>query len=207
MRAAWWYAGRSAGLVAWVLLSGSMLLGLLLSTKAMGRRVRPNWLQDLHRGLSGLAVAFVAVHVATAVADTFVHFGLADVTVPFASGWRTIAIAWGIVSMYLLVAVEASSFVKKHLPKGLWRKLHYLSFPLFVTATVHGFTAGPDTATTAGIAAATLVSAGIVALTGMRIKDEIEKATTVERPLNPPAEPTAAIWRPPSMSDRSARPF
>ena len=215
MSSAWWYASRSAGLVAWALLAGSVLLGLLLSTKAMGRRVRPNWIQDLHRGLSGLAVAFVAVHVATAVADSYVHFGLADVTVPFASGWRTLAIAWGIVSMYLLVAVEATSLLKKHLPKGWWRKLHYLSFPLFITATTHGLTAGPDSATTAGIATVTVVSAAVVGLTVMRIRDEMAKATAeaakVARPPAPvgsPAhQPTPASWVRPTVGHRSGHPF
>ena len=173
MNAAWWYANRAAGLVAWVLLAASMVVGLMLSTKVAGKRVRPNWIQDLHRGLSGLAVAFVGVHVAAAIGDSFIHFGAADVLVPGASGWRPWAIAWGIVSMYLMVAVEGSSLLRKHLPKHLWRKLHYLSFPLFITATTHALTAGTDMSTTAGIAAVSLVSAGLVALTTLRVADEM----------------------------------
>ncbi|MCU1358566.1 MAG: putative rane protein [Acidimicrobiales bacterium] len=185
MNAAWWYANRAAGLVAWALLAASMLVGLMLSTKVAGKRVRPNWIQDLHRGLSGLAVAFVGVHVAAAIGDSFIHFGAADVLVPGASGWRPWAIAWGIVSMYLMVAVEGSSLLRKHLPKHVWRKLHYLSFPLFITATTHALTAGTDMGTTAGIAAVSLVSAGLVALTTLRVADEMGKAKA-----GPPARPT-----------------
>ena len=131
----WWYINRAAGLVAWALLSASIVLGLLLSSRALGTKVRPNWIQDLHRGLSGLAVVFVGVHVAGAVGDNYLHFGAAQVLVPFTSTWRPWAVAWGVVTLYLLAAVEASSLLRKHLPRTAWRRIHLLSFPLFVTAT------------------------------------------------------------------------
>lgn len=172
----WWYVDRSAGLVAWALLCGSTILGLLLSSKVLGKRVRPNWIQDLHRGLSGLAVAFVAVHVAGAIGDNYLHFGWTETLVPFASSWRPTAIAFGVVSVYLLVAVELSSLLRKHLPKAAWRRLHYLSFPLFATATLHGITAGTELGTTAGIAAACLATAAVAGLTTYRVLDGIEKA-------------------------------
>jgi DMSO/TMAO reductase YedYZ heme-binding membrane subunit len=210
VNARWWYANRAAGLVAWVLLAASMGLGLLLSTKVLGKKVRPNWIQDLHRGLSALAVAFVGVHVAAAIGDSYVHFGAADVLVPGASGWRPLAIAWGIVSMYLLVAVEATSQLKARLPKGLWRKLHYLSFPLFITATAHGITAGTDAGTTTGIAVAALVSSGIVALTAMRVVDEIEKAKEADAAAASPAAAagtTAGLPRRAMASTRPGSPF
>ena len=70
----WWYATRSAGIVAWVLLALSVLWGLALSTKVFGKRPRPNWLLDLHRFLGGLAVVFTAVHVVAIVFDSFVSF-------------------------------------------------------------------------------------------------------------------------------------
>ena len=182
----WWYINRAAGLVAWALLSASIVLGLLLSSKALGKRVRPNWIQDFHRGLSGLAVVFVGVHVAGAIGDTYIHFGAADVLIPFASGWRPMAIAWGVVSAYLLVAVELSSLLRKHIPKTAWRKIHFLSFPLFITATAHGITAGTEAATTAGIAVAALVTAGIAGLTALRVITELEKAQQPPAPMVPP---------------------
>lgn len=172
----WWYINRAAGLVSWVLLSASVVFGLLLSSKALGRKVRPNWLQDLHRGLSGLAVVFVGVHVAGAIGDSYLHFGWAEVLVPFASAWRPWAIAWGVVSAYLLIAVEVSSLLRKHLSKAAWRRIHLLSFPLFLTATAHGVTAGTEMGTTIGIAAAVLVTAAIAGLTTVRIWHEVERS-------------------------------
>lgn len=174
-----WYVNRAAGIVAWLLLATSMLVGLLLSSRALGKKARPNWLTDLHRGLSGLAVIFVGVHVAGAIGDNFIHFGAADVLVPFASGWRPWAMAWGIVSMYLLLAIEASSLLRRRIPKKAWRAIHFASFPLFVTATTHAFTAGTDVGSTLGIAVASLASAAIAFLTVIRIRDEVVHARHV----------------------------
>jgi hypothetical protein len=170
-----WYVDRAAGLVSWVLLAGSMVLGLLLSSKALGRRVRPAWLQDLHRGVSGLAVAFVGVHVAAAIADDHIHVGLAEVLVPFTSSWRPWAIAWGVVSTYLLVAIEATSLLRTHLPRRLWHRIHLLSLPLFATATAHGITAGTDLATTASIAVASLATALVAGLTALRVMEAVDR--------------------------------
>jgi membrane protease YdiL (CAAX protease family) len=67
----WWYVARASGTVSWALLALSVVWGLTLSTRWLGRRARPNWLLDLHRFLGGAGVVFVAVHVAALVADSY----------------------------------------------------------------------------------------------------------------------------------------
>jgi DMSO/TMAO reductase YedYZ heme-binding membrane subunit len=79
------------------------------------------------------------------VADTFVHFGPADVLVPLASAWHPVWVAWGIVAFYLLLAVEVTSLLRARLPHRLWKGVHGLSFVLFGVATVHVLVAGTDT--------------------------------------------------------------
>src|SRR3978361_2210327 len=104
-----WDRARSAGTVAWARLAASVLWGLAISTKATrgrARRVRPNWMLDMHRYLGGLAVVFVAVHVLGLVSDSYVHFGPSEILAPLASTYRPGAVAWGVVAMYLLLAVE-----------------------------------------------------------------------------------------------------
>jgi predicted ferric reductase len=140
----WWYTARAGGIVAWVLLALSVAWGLLLSTRLLGRRPAPAWLLDLHRFLGGLAVVFTGVHIAGLVADSYVHFGVADVLVPFASAWKPGAVALGVVGFWLLLAVEITSLLMKRLPRKLWRAVHFSSFALFVVAGVHGATAGTD---------------------------------------------------------------
>ena len=140
----WWYTARSSGIVAWSLLALSVLWGLALSTKVFGKRPRPNWLLDLHRFLGGLAVVFVVIHVASIVADSFVDFGAVDISVPFATDYHPAAVAWGIIAMYALLAVEITSLLREKLSKQLWRAVHYLSFPLFALATIHLLAVGTD---------------------------------------------------------------
>ena len=140
----WWYVARAGGLVSWALLAAAVLWGLALRSRILGSRPRPAWLLDLHRYLAGVAVVFVGVHVGAILLDGYVHFGLVQVLVPFTSTWHPGAVAWGIVALYLLLAVELTSLARAHLSRALWRRVHYLSFPLFVFATVHALSAGTD---------------------------------------------------------------
>jgi DMSO/TMAO reductase YedYZ heme-binding membrane subunit len=142
-----WYVARSAGLVAWTLLAATVVWGLLMSSKVLRGKVKNSWLLDLHRGLGALALVFTGVHVVAIMGDTYVHFGLASVLVPFAATWHPVAVAWGIASLYFLAAVEITSLLRKRLSNTLWRRVHYLSFPLFVTSTLHALTAGTDAVT------------------------------------------------------------
>ena len=171
----WWYAARSGGLVAWVLVTLSVLWGLALSTKAFGKRPRPNWLLDMHRFLGGLAVVFTAAHIVSIVLDSYVHFGLAEVLVPLTGSWHPVAVAAGIVSMYLLAAVEVTSLLRKRLSKRAWKLTHYLSYPLFVLATLHGLTAGTDKASSFFRYGALVATIGVVLLLGEHFRPEAPK--------------------------------
>ncbi len=194
----WWYTARATGIVSWLLLAAGVLWGLLLSTKAkaLGRKPRPNWMLDLHRFLGGAGVAFVGVHVVAIMLDTYTSFGPVDVLVPLASSWHPVAVAWGIVAGYLLVAVEATSLMRKKLSKRAWRLTHLLSFPLYATATVHALSAGTDAAGAVFRAVAIAVSVLIAALTGLRIVQARRHTGTARpgpgpRPARPPVRPVA----------------
>jgi predicted ferric reductase len=164
-----WYVARSTGLVAWVLLTLSVLLGVLASTRLLGRNPRPIWLVDLHRGISGLATIFVGLHLAGLVGDDYLHVGWREVLVPFALRWRPGPVAWGVTSLYLLAAVELTSLARSHLPTRLWRRIHVLSFPLWITATVHVLTAGTERTNPAVQWVALASIAGVVFLTMIRV--------------------------------------
>ena len=165
----WWYAARSGGFVAWGLLAASVIWGLMLSGKVRPGGVRPNWLLDLHRFLGGLAAVFTGIHVLTIMADSYTSFGPADVLVPFVSSWHPGAVAWGIVGMYLLAAVEITSLLKKRLSHRVWKRVHVLSLPLFATATVHLLTAGTDAGNPVTTFVVASVSAVGVGLTAWRV--------------------------------------
>ena len=140
----WWELARASGIVAWLMLTASVLWGVFLSTNLLQRRARPAWLLDLHRWLGGLTIGFVGAHIAALVADSFVHFGRADVLVPFASSWKAGAVALGVAGMWLLLAVELSSLVMKKLPRRTWHAVHLTSYVTFWLVTFHGALAGTD---------------------------------------------------------------
>jgi len=166
----WWYVARAGGIVSWALLAASVAWGLALSSRVFGRRPRPAWLLDLHRFLGGLAGVFTAVHVAAIMLDSYVAFGLTDVLVPLTSKWHPVAVAWGVVGLYLLVAVELTSLARRWLPRRLWRAVHFASFPLFLTATVHGLSAGTDAHGPAVFVGVTAVVAVTVCLVAVRVE-------------------------------------
>jgi DMSO/TMAO reductase YedYZ heme-binding membrane subunit len=127
----------------------SVLWGIALATRALGSNPKAPWLLDLHRHLGGLTVLFTGIHMGALVADNYVHFGLADLLVPFASGWKTGAVAWGVIAFWLLLGIEITSLLMKRIPKVWWRRIHLLSYAVAVMATIHLFSAGTDASTTA----------------------------------------------------------
>jgi predicted ferric reductase len=160
----WWYLARAGGMASWFLLALSVLLGLLISGRVVPRGQGVAWVQDLHKFFGGVATVFTATHLVGLVADNYVHFGFVDLVVPMASSWRPGAVAWGVVGLYLLFAIEVTSIIKRYLPRQLWRGVHQLSLPLFVLVSVHAFTAGTDTSRPIylGAMVATSIALGLV---------------------------------------------
>jgi len=200
-----WYVARAGGLIAWGLLAASVLWGLALSTRALGKRPRPAWLLDLHRYLGGLGVIFVAVHVTAIMLDSYVPFGPVATFVPFASSWHPVAVAWGIVALYLLLAVELTSLARAHLPRRLWRQVHYLSFAVFVLATVHGISAGTDRNTAAMLLTFVVVTGLLAVLAALRFTPARPNAAPpVRRPPTRRPAPAARPVRAPHPSGAGA---
>ena len=142
----WWYLARSTGLIAGVLLVAAFIWGVLLSTQLVKPVKRAAWLLDLHRWLGGLTVVFVILHLVGLLADSYTEFDLASIFVPFASEWRPAAVAWGVVGLYILAAVQLTSWqpVRSRLSRSAWRAVHLLSFPLLWVVAMHSGAAGTD---------------------------------------------------------------
>jgi DMSO/TMAO reductase YedYZ heme-binding membrane subunit len=139
----WWDVARAGGIVAWGLAALSVISGLQLATRLV-RRPAAAWMLDVHRFLGGLAVAFLGVHLLGLAVDEYIGFGVGAFLVPFASPYKPAAVALGVLALYLLLAVEISSLLMKRLARRHWRAIHFSSYAVYVTATVHGLTAGTD---------------------------------------------------------------
>jgi len=202
----WWYTVRASGLIAWALVLGAVAWGLVLSIRPI-RTPRPAWALDLHRFLGGLAFAFVGVHLAGLLFDTFVGFSVADLFVPMASHWRPGAVAFGVVGLYVVAAVEITSLLMRRLPRRLWHAVHLSSLAALVLLTVHAFTAGADASSPVVVALAVLSSTVVGALVVVRLAFlVVDRARATVRPALPsdlaPARSRAPFAPPPPRDPR-----
>jgi DMSO/TMAO reductase YedYZ heme-binding membrane subunit len=210
-----WYVTRASGVIAYVLLAAATFWGLALSTKVHGKKPPRPWMLDVHRMLGGLALVLTVVHVVAILLDGFVDFGPVDVLVPFAISWKPLAVGAGVIGMYLLVAVEVTSLLRQRISNRTWRRVHYLSFVVFVLSSLHFVTAGTDAKSPVTVAIVLSAVLAVVALTGYRIH-KVVRATTPAPSLEPslarPARPKvfrssdgAVVPPPPPRRARATR--
>jgi DMSO/TMAO reductase YedYZ heme-binding membrane subunit len=137
---AFWYASRATGVVALLLLTAVFVLGVLVSRQQRLPGLPRFAVTDLHRNISLLAVSFVAVHVLTAVLDTYVHIPLLSSVIPFASGYERFWLGLGTISFDLMVAMIVTSLLRGRLSRRLWLAIHltaYLSWPVAFVHSVY----------------------------------------------------------------------
>jgi predicted ferric reductase len=164
-----WYLTRATGIVATVLAVAAVVWGFFFSSRATGDRRRPNWWLDLHNWLGGAALAFTAVHLATAYLDRDLALGVADVIVPGVASADRLAIAWGVVAAWTFAIAVFTSWPTRRFSRSTWRILHLGSVLGAGLAIVHAIQIGSDTRTVAAeVVALALVATGVYAL-GVRL--------------------------------------
>lgn len=142
---AYWYATRAAGMVALLLLTASLVMGIVDLSRWQSERLPRFVLDGLHRTLSLLAVAMVAIHVGTTVADGFTPIGLKDAVIPFASPYRPLWLGLGTLSFDLLLAVTLTSILRRRIGHRAWRAVHWAAYACWPLALIHGLGTGTDT--------------------------------------------------------------
>jgi len=140
-----WYMTRGTGLVALGLLTASVLLGVLEVKRWSSTRWPRFVTAGLHRNLSLLAVAFLGVHIATAVIDGFAPIGWLDAVVPFHSPYRPLWLGLGAVATDLLIALIVTSLLRGRIGYQAWRAIHWTAYACWPVALVHGLGTGSDT--------------------------------------------------------------
>src|SRR5215468_10232931 len=139
-----WYATRATGLVTMLLLTASVLLGILTTGRFAGGSWPRFLTVGLHRNLALLTVTFLALHVGTTVVDQFVSIPLVAAFIPFASDYKAVWLSLGAVALDLLVALVATSLVRNRLGLRAWRWVHWAAYVCWPVALVHGLGAGTD---------------------------------------------------------------
>lgn len=141
-----WLLSRASGLIAYGLLSASVVLGLLLSTRTAKHVIPARVAADLHAFLSVLSIVFLALHGGALLFDGFFHYTLLSLLVPFVSPSNPFWTGLGVIGGWATALVAASVRVRKQIGYGAWRRLHYVSFLAWAASLVHGMAAGTDTA-------------------------------------------------------------
>ncbi len=139
-----WYLSRAAGLVAYTLLWGSVVWGLLLSSKISQGVLRPPLVLDAHQFLSYVAIGFAAFHGLVLMGDRYLSFPLQAVLVPFSGSYKPALVAAGQIGLWLNLLLSISFLLRRRLGQRLWRQLHYLSFIAYWAALLHSVLIGSD---------------------------------------------------------------
>lgn len=139
-----WYASRATGVVALLLLTAVMLLGILVNRQGRLPGLPRFGATSLHRSVSLLAVAFVAVHVATAIADPFVTIGILASVVPFVSPYEPLWLGLGAVSLDVMLALIVTSLLRARIGRRTWRAVHWLAYVSWPVAFAHSIGSSTD---------------------------------------------------------------
>ncbi len=164
-----WYATRAGGTVALVLLTVTMVLGIAVGGRYAIQKVAGFEFGALHRNLSLLTLVFLALHVATAVSDTYVHLDWGDAIVPFASSYRPFWLGLGTVALDVLLAVLITSAVRFRLGQRRWKAVHWAAYACWPLAMFHGAGTGTDTRSPLQLAIYAVCLAAVIAAVSWRL--------------------------------------
>jgi methionine sulfoxide reductase heme-binding subunit len=139
-----WYASRATGVVSLVLFSLVAILGILINRQGRLPGLPRFAVTGLHRNLSLLTVAFLGMHIVTAIADGYAKIPWLSTIVPFTSGYERFWIGLGTVAIDLMAAVIVTSLLRHRLTPSLWKAVHWLSYLSYPVIVAHGLGASKD---------------------------------------------------------------
>jgi hypothetical protein len=139
-----WYLTRATGAVTLLLLTASVVIGVV----TVGRLQTAGWprfvVEGLHRNISLLAILILLVHIVTSVLDPFASIHLLDAVVPFIATYRPLWLGLGAFASDLLIAIAITSVVRRHLGHAVWRATHWLAYLCWPMAVLHTVGTGSD---------------------------------------------------------------
>jgi len=168
----YWYATRATGIVALVLLTLVVAVGIAGSMRLRSDRWPRFLVTGLHRNVTLLTLVFLAGHIATTLLDSFTPIGLRDAFVPFLASYRPIWLGLGAVALDLFLALTATSLLRARIGYRTWRSLHWLAYAAWPVALAHSLGTGSD----ARFGWLQTLSLGCVALVGIAVALRLKTA-------------------------------
>ena len=186
----WWLASRSAGIVAYLLLSAAVVLGLVMAT----RRAPVAWraaVRVAHERIAVVALAATLAHGLLLLGDKWLKAGVAGVFVPFASPYRPVATGVGVLAAYLAAGLSLTDSARRRLGTARWRRAHRLIPVAWALAAAHVLTAGTDAGSLWLQAPVAVTLAAGLMLLGDRWLDRPQPAPAAPPP---PAPEAPRLW-------------
>jgi methionine sulfoxide reductase heme-binding subunit len=171
-----WYATRGAGVVSLLLLTAVVVMGILAVTRFQAAGW-PRFLSSgLHRNLALLSVVFLAIHILTAVVDPFTALGWNAVLIPFLSSYRRFWLGLGLLSFDLMLAIVATSLLRRLIGPRTWRLVHWLTYAALPLALLHGIGTGSDTRFGWMVLLNAVCIAAVILAIAFRLQSQFRKA-------------------------------
>ena len=172
-----WILARTSGLVAYALLTASVLAGLVLKSRPFSA-LKPALVTDLHRFLALLGLGALSLHGLALLLDRTVPMSIADLLVPGIAPYRPLWTGLGVLAAELMVVVYASFSLRTRIGIRNWRRLHWATYLIFAFATLHGLAAGTDSGTTWALALYGAATGAVLAATAWRALVPPERGDT-----------------------------
>jgi predicted ferric reductase len=142
----WWYVTRASGIIAYLLLWFSTILGLAVTSKYLDGMLDRLFTYDFHEFISLLSVGFTLVHVIVLMLDLYMPYSLAQILVPFISPYRPFWVGVGVIAFYIILLVTITFYMRNRIGTRTFRAIHVLSLIGYIGVTLHGYFSGTDTA-------------------------------------------------------------
>jgi predicted ferric reductase len=142
----WWYVTRASGIIAYLLLWFSTILGLAVTSKYLDGMLDRLFTYDFHEFISLLSVGFTLVHVIVLMLDQFMPYSLTQILVPFISPYRPFWVGVGVIAFYIILLVTITFYLRNKIGTRAFRTIHVVSLAGYLGVTLHGYYSGTDTA-------------------------------------------------------------
>jgi sulfoxide reductase heme-binding subunit YedZ len=164
-----WYLMRGSGVVALILLTGVVVLGILTTNRAQIGGLPRFVTVGLHRSISLLSVVFLAIHIGTAIVDPYAAVSVVQVVLPLPSSGYAFWLGLGALSLDVIAAVTVTSLLRQRLSQRVWKTVHWVSYASWPLAFAHSLGMGTDSSSTWFLAVALICTAAIVVATASRL--------------------------------------
>jgi predicted ferric reductase len=174
-----WFLSRATGIVAFILLTVTVVLGIMTSLRWQSRSIPRFVVEYVHRNVTVLVLALIAIHVGTVVLDGFAPIGWLAAVIPFTSPYRPIWLSLGALGFDLLLAVAVTSWLRHRVGFRVWRFLHWSAYASWLVVLIHAFGTGTDTREGWALLIEGGCAAAVIVAVWLRVGAEWEQHTRV----------------------------